>query len=126
MPTLSPSSTILIVDDDESLRQVLTRILSRSGYTVLQATNAGEATAMMQMHSIQLAILDLRLPGRNGAALAADLRRSDGCPPLILFTADVLRLREQPELAAAFDSVLPKPPDLVELRKVVADALMQS
>jgi two-component system, OmpR family, response regulator len=126
MSTLSPSSTILIVDDDEPLRKVLSRILSRSGYTVLEATNAVEATTLIQTQSIQLAILDLRLPGRNGAALAADLRRSDDCPPLILFTADLLRLREQPELAAAFDGVLPKPPDLVELRKVVADALMQS
>ena len=42
------------------------------------------------------------------------------------FTADLLRLREQQELAAAFDSVLPKPPDLGHLRKVVADALIQS
>jgi CheY-like chemotaxis protein len=53
------------------------------------------------------------------------LRRSDASPPLILFTADLLRLHDQPELAAEFDSVLPKPPDLVELRKVVAETLVQ-
>ena len=39
---------------------------------------------------------------------------------------EFMALCKQPELAAAFDSVLAKPPDLVQLRKVVADALIQS
>jgi membrane fusion protein, heavy metal efflux system len=117
------SATILLVDDDEVLSQVLTRVLSRQGYRVVQGTSVATAVQLAREHRPQLALLDLRLPDGDGVELADRLEREVGPMPLILMTAYPLRLRDHPELARHFRRVLTKPLNLEELRQTIDSAL---
>ena len=67
--------TILLVEDEDIVREPTRRILVRSGYTVLAASNAAEALriAREQPEEIHLLLTDVIMPGRSGPELAADL-----------------------------------------------------
>jgi PAS domain S-box-containing protein len=69
--------TILLVEDESSVRDLVSEILKASGYTVLAAADAGEAEHAARSHRgpIHLLLTDVAMPGRGGRALAEDLRR---------------------------------------------------
>jgi cobalt-zinc-cadmium efflux system membrane fusion protein len=117
------ASTILLVDDDEVLSQVLQRVLTRQGYHVVNAHNVAQAEQLAHEHHPQLGLLDLCLPDGDGVDLARRLTEKAENLPLILLTAYPLRLRERPELAARFSRVLTKPVNLQELRDAIEAAL---
>jgi cobalt-zinc-cadmium efflux system membrane fusion protein len=116
-------STVLLVDDDVMLRQVLRRVLAGEGHQVVEAHDVAGALAAARATPPRLALLDLRLPDGDGVELARKLEEQGGRFPLILMTADPLRLQEHPELARDFAGVLTKPLDLRELRRAVDAAL---
>jgi cobalt-zinc-cadmium efflux system membrane fusion protein len=116
-------STILLVDDDEVLSQVLHRVLTRDGYTVVQAANVAQAVARAREQPLSLGLIDLRLPDGDGVELARQLKQQVGRFPLILMTANPLRLRDEPELVKEFAQVLTKPLDLDELRRAIETTL---
>lgn len=65
---------ILIVDDEELARQILHRKLSNEGYHCLEAANANQALAKLKRNSIELAILDIKMPGKSGIELLPEIR----------------------------------------------------
>jgi membrane fusion protein, heavy metal efflux system len=115
--------TILLVDDDEVLSQVLRRVLSRQGYDVREASSVAQALQVAREQRPRLGLLDLCLPDGDGTDLARQLKAEGGDFPLILMTAYPLRLREQPQLAEGFTRVLTKPLNLQELRQAIDAAL---
>jgi DNA-binding response OmpR family regulator len=66
---------ILVVDDDPGIGQMLTRALERHGFGVDATTSADEALEMAGRTSYDAALVDLVMPGRDGADLAQSLRR---------------------------------------------------
>ena len=70
-----PSETILLVEDEEQVRELARRVLERSGYTVLAASDAEAATAIADRHPghIHLLLTDMVLPSVSGQELAARL-----------------------------------------------------
>ncbi len=114
---------ILLVDDDETLGRVLRRVLTQQGYNVVEAGNLAGALRLARENPPHLALLDLRLPDGDGIELAKALAEQGARFPVILMTAYPLRLRDQPELASRFASVLTKPLNLQELRQSVESAL---
>jgi len=125
MSTALQTTPILIVDDDEVLGQVLSRVLTREDRTIIRAASAAQAMELAKQQHPRLALLDLCLPDGDGIELARQLQAA--CPDLalILMTAYPLRLREQPELAEHFTRVLTKPLNLQELRQAVDAALAE-
>jgi DNA-binding NtrC family response regulator len=82
------SRTVLVVDDDEMLRNLLCRMLERLDRRVLLAANAESALALFQ-HSeerIDLVISDARLSGMNGLMLAEELRLRDSAVAILLLS----------------------------------------
>jgi two-component system response regulator RegA len=78
-------ASLLLVDDDEVLRERLARALERRGYQVRTAASAEQALALAQAQPPRYAILDLRMPGRSGLELLRELRLLDAnCQALIL------------------------------------------
>ena len=72
-PTAAPHDvTILVVDDDSSVRQLIQRMLTYFGYSVLEAPNAEQALALAEQHAdeIDLLVTDVMLPDMNGFNLA--------------------------------------------------------
>jgi CheY-like chemotaxis protein len=65
---------ILLVDDEEEIRRLLTRRLTRRGYAVTSVTDGSQALAMLEQGAFNLAILDYMMPGMNGLELAAQCR----------------------------------------------------
>jgi cobalt-zinc-cadmium efflux system membrane fusion protein len=115
--------TVLLLDDDEVLRQVLRRVLSRQGLNVVEAGDLAQARQVLSKQDCKLGLFDLCLPDGDGVELAKELEQSGSHMPLILMTAYPLRLREQPDLAQRFTRVLSKPVNLQELRETVNAAL---
>jgi len=65
---------ILVVDDDELTRQVLSSYFENEGYTVLCATTAEEAEDILAHDTIDVILLDIRMPGKDGLTLTRELR----------------------------------------------------
>lgn len=119
--TVVPGATILFVDDDEALRNLATRFLSRPGHRVLTASNAGEAILLAESHGhpIDLLVADIVMPIMDGRALAR--RLSPMLPEMAL-----LFMSGHPEHAVAGDvegNFLAKPFTEAQLVQAVASAL---
>ena len=78
--------TVLVVDDEASLRLYMARVLEDEGYAVLEAENGPEALSMLdagETGSVQLVITDVRMPGMSGKDLAARLAERPSSPPVL-------------------------------------------
>src|SRR3954471_5123324 len=82
----SGMSTVLVVDDEPIVRDVVVRYLRRDGYDTLEAGDGDEARALIERRSPQLVVLDLMLPGTDGLALCRWIRER-GNLPVIMLTA---------------------------------------
>src|ERR671928_202911 len=79
-------TTVLVVDDEPIVREVVVRYLEREGFRTLEAGDGDEARALLERHSPSLVVLDVMLPGTDGLSLCRWIRaRSD--LPVILLTA---------------------------------------
>jgi len=79
-------SKILIVEDDDALRETLEIGLRSNGFDVCQAANGLEAVPVFEKHKPDLVLLDLMLPGKNGIEICQEIRQSSGVP-IIMLTA---------------------------------------
>jgi two-component system response regulator RegA len=77
---------ILLVDDDERLRERLARALEKRGYLVRTAGNYDEALAAAQASSPELAVVDLRMPGPSGLELIRALKENDPETRILVLT----------------------------------------
>jgi two-component system, cell cycle sensor histidine kinase and response regulator CckA len=68
--------TILVVDDESGIRELIRKILRREGYRVLEAGNAEEAVAAARGQAVDLVITDIMLPGINGPELARRMQQA--------------------------------------------------
>ncbi len=93
------SETILVAEDEPALRKIVTRLLVRLGYSVLQAGSGAEAVALWKQHepAISLLLTDMVMPGgMSGRALAAALR-ADRPGLRVIYTSGFTRDDESPE-----------------------------
>ncbi len=77
-------SHILVVDDDTRLRELLKTFLSRNGFRVSTARHAAEARQHLEALDFDLIVLDVMMPGQTGLDFAAELRKSNDVPILML------------------------------------------
>jgi DNA-binding NtrC family response regulator len=80
------SAFILLVEDNEDLRQVLQEVLESSGFHVTTAANATRAREAIDIGKFDLAILDVRLPDGNGIELMSEFRKSDPDIGIVIMT----------------------------------------
>lgn len=85
------AATVLIVDDSKLARIVVGKTIAalQPDWTRIEASNADEALSLVEAHSIDLAILDFNMPGRDGLDLAGDLRERFPDMPIAVATANV-------------------------------------
>jgi cobalt-zinc-cadmium efflux system membrane fusion protein len=117
-------ATILVIDPDVVLGQVLSKVLARDGRRVVHAVNAAQALQLAEEHAPRLALLDCCLRDGNGLELAEDLHTRAAGLPLIFLAAHPLE-SEWPTRPSYCVRVLTKPLDLQELRRAVDVALEQ-
>lgn len=85
-PTPKDARTILVVDDDEAFRTRLVRALRDRGLDANGAADYHSAMACARQESPELALVDLRLPGRGGLDVVRDLRQFDQTTNIIVLT----------------------------------------
>lgn len=85
MPTDSPES-LLVVDDDRVFRERLAHALASRGYEVATAADYDEAMARARHDSPELAVVDLKMPGRSGLELVRDLLAIDPTTRIVVLT----------------------------------------
>ena len=80
-------ASMLIVDDDATLRERLALALRARGFEVRTAASYDEATELAREDSPELAVVDLRMPGRSGLELIRELRSLDAQTEIVVLTA---------------------------------------
>jgi len=85
--TRAAGSWILVVDDDDGVRENLAELFELVGYSVLTAANATEAMEELRKHEVDLLLTDFRMPGPNGVELIESARRARPGLRSILMTA---------------------------------------
>jgi two-component system, NtrC family, response regulator AtoC len=116
-------ATILVVDDDERLRQTLSLLLRTAGHEVVAAADVAGAEEVLRGREVDLVISDVRMPGGSGLDLLESIRRLEADTPVILLTAyGSVASAVQAMQCGAFDYVL-KPFDADELKLRVSRAL---
>jgi DNA-binding response OmpR family regulator len=119
------SSTILLVDDEESVRAVLTFPLERDGFTVVQAADGEEALRLFGAQSVDLVVLDIMLPKLDGLEVCKRLRQTSSVP-IIMLTARDDELDKVLGLELGADDYITKPFSLREFRSRVRALLRRA
>ncbi|MGH1422026.1 MAG: response regulator [Hyphomonas sp.] len=118
---------ILVVDDDDRIRDLLKRFLTREGYRVTAASDAAAARRLMATLDFDLAILDIMMPGEDGLSLLAAIRSGlNETTPVMLLTARSESQDRIDGLKIGADDYLAKPFEPEELSLRCAAILRRS
>lgn len=120
------SHTILLVDDEERLADVLSVALEQNGFRTLTAQNGQDALKVLDNETVDLVLTDLRMPGMSGAELLREIKQRTPNLPVVVMTAyssvkDAVHIIKD----GAFDYV-GKPVDIDELEQTIKNALRLS
>jgi len=106
---------VLIVDDEENQRRTLSIGLKLEGFEVFMADSSTEALRLLASQSIDLAMIDLMMPGLNGLELARQLRRMFPHVRVVLSSAYHLSARQVERANCGAVGFVPKPYRISEL-----------
>ena len=119
------SSTILLVDDEDSVQKLLTYPLERDGFRVVQARDGEQAIRLFGDEHIDLVVLDLMLPRVDGLEVCKRLR-ADSNVPIIMLTARGEELDKVLGLELGADDYITKPFSIREFRSRVRALLRRA
>jgi len=100
---------ILVVDDDQRLRDLLTRYLGEQKFEVRAVADAPAMDRLLARERFDLIVLDLMLPGEDGLAVCRRLRAAGGAPAILMLTAKGDEVDRIVGLEMGADDYLPKP-----------------
>ena len=119
-------ATILIVDDEPDLRDVLQEYFVAQGYTPLCAESATAARTLAAQNAVDVALLDITMPGEDGLSLARHLRERYGRLGIIMLTAKETVIDRVVGLEIGADDYVTKPFDPRELLARVKSVLRRT
>ncbi|MGH7336491.1 MAG: response regulator, partial [Myxococcota bacterium] len=124
-PPPRDQTTVLVVDDEDGIRQALERFLTRVGYEVSQAANASEALERLEADHPEAMLCDIRMPHATGLELLPKALAIDADLAVVMLTAiDEPRTAIECLKLGAYDYLI-KPVDLDELQLSLQHALRQ-
>lgn len=114
----------VVIDDEESMRQLARTVLEYQGFRVATAGDADQALTVLNAHATELSLVlvDLRLPGAFGTKLILTIRQRYPQAPIVTITGSILRESESRELRAKAVEVLQKPFTHEQLQVSIAEA----
>jgi len=116
--------TILLVDDDASVRESVEKVLLGAGYEVVLAAGGLEAIARVQVQPIDLVLLDIGLPNQNGWEACRHLSREHSQVPIIVITGQTGQFKST--VAAGAVALMEKPLDAHRLLDVIQGLLVKA
>ena len=123
---MSPKATILIVDDEPDVREVLEEYFVAQGYAALCAETAGAARKFAAQHAIDLALVDIHMPGEDGLSLARYLREHHSAIAIVMLTSAGEVIDRIVGLEMGADDYVAKPFDPRELLARVKSVLRRT
>ena len=119
------STTVLLCDDEDVLRQLVRATLGHSHYAIVEAADGDESLELARAHRPDLIVLDMMMPGRSGLEVLRELRADAELArtPVIMLTARAREADREEAVAAGADRYLAKPFSPLELISVVEDLL---
>jgi DNA-binding response OmpR family regulator len=114
-PVMNSTPTLLLVDDEAELRELLAEYFTRQGFAVRAAANAAQARALLAEARPDMAVLDLNMPGENGLSLARWLREAHPQVAILMLTTASDAVDRVVGLELGADDYVAKPFDLREL-----------
>jgi two-component system cell cycle sensor histidine kinase/response regulator CckA len=117
LSTHETTPTVLVVEDEPAIREVVADLLEDEGYAVRQAADGLEAIDELEVDHIDLVLSDVRMPRLDGPALARRLRRHGYAVPVVLMSAVGV------EVDLPGVGFLPKPFDRDHLLHAIGSAL---
>ncbi|MGD0816283.1 MAG: response regulator [Verrucomicrobiota bacterium] len=120
-PTASPPKRVLIVDDDEPVRDAISSVLRNVGYEVLQSGDGPEALAEFDPKEIDLVLLDLNLPSQSGWDTFEGFTNRNPTLPIIIITGQ--SQQSEMAMAAGVGALMEKPLDAGQLLQTVEELL---
>lgn len=124
-PKASDGQRLLVVDDDREIRDLLSALLTRRGYKVVTARDEHEMRQILESSRVDLIILDLMLPGKDGLTICRELRATKAIP-IIMLTSRGEPMDRIVGLEMGADDYLPKPFEVRELEARVKAVLRRS
>jgi DNA-binding response OmpR family regulator len=124
--SVSPKATILIVDDEPDVREVLEEYFVAHGYAAIGAESASAAKTLAAQHPIDLALVDINMPGEDGLSLARHLRERYETIAIVMLTSAGTVLDRIVGLEMGADDYVPKPFDPRELEARVKSVLRRT
>jgi len=109
------ATTLLLVDDDQVFRERMARAFRDRGFDVRTAGDVEQAVAVARTESPELAVVDLRMPGRSGLELVRELREIDAATKIVVLTGygSIATAIDATRLGATY--YLPKPADVDDI-----------
>lgn len=117
---------IVVVDDNESIRMLLTTYLTRDGYNVFAASDGLEALDVLDKEHIDLMIIDIMMPNMDGYTLTNEIRTSKYSLPILMITAKESFADKKKGFIFGIDDYMVKPIDFDEMLLRVAALLRRA
>jgi CheY-like chemotaxis protein len=117
---------ILVVEDDEMLREVIADEFHSEGFNVFSADNGNKAFAIVEAERIDLIVSDMRMPGGNGMELLERVRARDPRIPVVIFVTGYAGFSEEECLAKGASKMFDKPFNRKALISYVRESLLKS
>jgi CheY-like chemotaxis protein len=112
-------SNILIVEDNETFRELVREVFGEHGYHVFEAGNGVEALGVMEQTPVDAAIVDLEMPLMNGLDFTKRAKEKNPKLPIVMVTAYAAFHSPAEILAANVDAFLQKPVAMDKLVKII-------
>lgn len=117
---------ILVAEDDDTLRELMSDYLDENGYEVLQARDGAEAMTLLDSNHIDLLICDVMMPEMDGYTLIRELREAEYSLPILIVTARETMDDKRCGFVAGADDYMVKPVDFEELALRVSALLRRA
>lgn len=123
---MDSKATILIIDDEQNICQILTKILSREGYTSITANFGAKGIELFSSEQVDVVLLDFRLPDMDGIEVAKQMTTVNASIPIIMLSAHGTVARAVEATKLGVYDFLEKPPDRERILLTIRNALAQS
>lgn len=123
------TTTVLIADDDPTLRAIGAELLSGEGYRVLEAEDGDEALRIVEAEAVDLIVLDMLMPNKDGIETIIELkRRQSGVRILAISSGGSMDVDSllKPALAFGADRVMSKPLRISTFATTIAEMLAET
>lgn len=117
--------TLLIVDDDSRIRELLTEALGAVGYATIQAADGQEALDLMRTEPVDCVIADIKMPEIDGLALLSRIKTENPEMPVVMITGFAYQQHKTEAVNAGADGFLMKPFRLAKIEEVLGRILSE-